>query len=154
MASLELRIPPVALVLAFAAAMAAVASVVPAPLPIPSPAGGAVAAGLVVAGGLVAAAGVIAFRRNRTTVNPFTPEASSSLVATGIYRFSRNPMYLGFLLALLGWGAFLANWAAALLLPAFVVYMNRFQIGPEERALARRFGRHFTDYSAAVRRWV
>jgi protein-S-isoprenylcysteine O-methyltransferase Ste14 len=81
-----------------------------------------------------------------------TPQQSSSLVATGIYRFSRNPMYPGFLLALLGWSVYLANWIAALLLPVFVVYMNRFQIQPEGRALLQKFGAQFSEYAAAVRR--
>jgi protein-S-isoprenylcysteine O-methyltransferase Ste14 len=109
---------------------------------------------LALAGALVALAGVVAFRRQETTVNPLTPSESSSLVASGIYRFSRNPMYLGFVLALLGWAAFLGNWVSALLLPAFVAYMSRFQIQPEERALAERFGPEFIAYSQSVRRWL
>lgn len=152
MQNLELRIPPVALVTIFGAAMAMLAHVVPASVPIPAKF--AIASALVAAGALVALAGVLAFRRHKTTVNPFTPEQSSSLVATGIYRFSRNPMYLGFLLALAGWGVHLANWVSVLLLPAFVAYMNRFQIEPEERALAKRFGQQFTAYSLSVRRWL
>lgn len=149
---LELRIPPVALVAIFAAAMAVLAYAVPASVPIPARL--AVASASAVAGALVALAGVLAFRRQKTTVNPFTPDQSSSLVATGIYRFSRNPMYLGFLLALFGWSLYLANWISALLLPAFVAYMNRFQIRPEERALEQRFGQQFLAYSRSVRRWL
>lgn len=149
---LELRIPPVALVIIFATVMAALAYAVPAAIFVP--ARRAVAVALVVAGALVALAGVVAFRRQKTTVNPLTPERSSSLVATGIYRISRNPMYLGFLLMLLGWAAWLANWAAALLLPVFVAYMNRFQIGPEERVLKERFGPAFLAYAKSVRRWL
>jgi protein-S-isoprenylcysteine O-methyltransferase Ste14 len=152
MRSLELRIPPVALVIIFAAVMAVLAYAVPASVPVPAKL--AIAVSLLIAGALVALAGVVAFRRHKTTVNPFTPEQSSSLVATGIYRFSRNPMYLGFLLALVGWGAYLASWVSALLLPAFVAYMNRFQIQPEERALTERFGQQFLAYSQSVRRWL
>lgn len=152
MRSLELRIPPVALVIIFATAMATLAYAVPAGVPIPGKL--PIAIILVLAGGLVGLAGVVAFRRHKTTVNPFTPDKSSSLVATGIYLHSRNPMYLGLLLALLGWCAYLANWASALLLPAFVAYMNRFQICPEERALAERFGPQFVSYSKTVRRWL
>ena len=152
MRALELRIPPLALVLIFAVAMAIIAYWVPASLAVPWRL--AVAVALVVSGALVALAGVMVFRRHKTTVNPFTPNQSSSLVASGIYRFSRNPMYLGFLLALLGWAVFLANWVCALLLPAFVAYMNRFQIQPEEHALLERFGRQFSAYSSSVRRWL
>jgi len=153
MRALELRIPPVALVVVFAAAMAAVSYLVPgAHVAIPA----RLVAGLALAllGALVALAGVLAFRAHRTTVNPLTPQRSSSLVSSGIYRFSRNPMYLGFLLALAGWWVVLANWTAALLLPAFVAYMNRFQIVPEERALLERFGAEFSAYATRVRRWL
>ena len=152
MGSLELRIPPVAVVIIAAAGMAALSYGVSAPVAIPARL--PVALTLVVAGALVALAGVVAFRRHKTTVNPFTPEQSSTLVATGIYRYSRNPMYLGFLLALIGWGVYLASWVSALLLPAFVVYMNRFQIIPEERALMDHFGQTFLAYARAVRRWL
>lgn len=149
---LELRIPPVALVVIFAAAMAALAYAAPAEILVPGKL--LVAVVLVLAGALVSLAGVVAFRRQKTTVNPFTPEQSSSLVGAGIYRFSRNPMYLGFFLALLGWCFYLANWASALLLPVFVAYMNKFQIQPEERALSERFGPEFVAYSRSVRRWL
>jgi protein-S-isoprenylcysteine O-methyltransferase Ste14 len=151
---LELRIPPVMLVILVAVAMAGVAYTVPTSLPMPMWPRLIVALSLVVVGAGVAMAGVVAFRRQKTTVNPFTPEQSSSLVATGIYRFSRNPMYLGFFLALLGWCVYLSNWASALWLPVFVLYMNRFQIGPEERALKQHFGPAFVAYTQSVRRWL
>jgi protein-S-isoprenylcysteine O-methyltransferase Ste14 len=97
---------------------------------------------------------VVAFRRAGTTVNPMKPESSSSLVVSGIYAFTRNPMYLGFLFALLAWAIYLSHPAAFLVLPLFVWYMNRFQIEPEERALASLFGEAFTTYAARVRRWL
>lgn len=106
------------------------------------------------AGFVVAAGGVVAFRRAGTTVNPMKPESSSSLVNTGIYSYTRNPMYLGFLLALLAWAIYLSHPAAFLFLPLFVWYMNRFQIEPEERALALLFGAAFTTYASRVRRWL
>lgn len=149
---LELRIPPIALLVIFAVLMAAIAHAVPASIPLPAQLPIAVA--LAVAGAMVAIAGVLAFRRQETTVDPFNPERSSALVATGIYRVSRNPMYLGFLLVLCGLSAYLANWLAALLLPAFVAYMNRFQIQPEEQALFARFGSEFVAYTKSVRRWL
>ncbi len=155
MRSLELAIPPVALVLIAAAGMVALAWGVPAAtLPLPATGRWVAAIALVAAGVAVALAGVLAFRRQRTTVNPMAPERATALVAVGIYRASRNPMYLGMLLALAGWAAFLANAAAALLVPAFVAWMTRFQIRPEERALAERFGAPYLAYCAAVRRWL
>ena len=109
---------------------------------------------LAAVGLVICVAGVVQFRRAKTTVNPLTPETTTAMVTSGIYRFSRNPMYLGFLLALTGWAVFLSHVLVFVFLPLFVVYMNRFQIIREERALAAKFGRHFTDYRGSVRRWL
>jgi protein-S-isoprenylcysteine O-methyltransferase Ste14 len=79
---------------------------------------------------------------------------ASAVVSNGIYRFSRNPMCLGFLLALAKWAVYLSNALAALFLPAFVAYMNQFQIKAEERALRAKFGPAFSQYMAAVRQWI
>src|SRR5690554_7505545 len=77
--------------------------------------------------------GVLEFRSADTTVDPRVPDQSASLVVRGVYRISRNPMYVGFLLVLIACGVFLSSLASLVLLPAFVIYMNRFQIVPEER---------------------
>jgi protein-S-isoprenylcysteine O-methyltransferase Ste14 len=106
------------------------------------------------AGAAIGAAGVWSFHRARTTVNPRRPHASSTLLTTGIYRHTRNPMYLALLLVLIGWGLYLANVYALLLAVTFVPYMNRFQIRPEERALRHTFGQQFRDYCGRVRRWL
>jgi len=106
------------------------------------------------AGTAVGLAGVASFRKANTTVNPMTPDACSSLVDSGIFSFSRNPMYLALLLALLGWGVFLHNFYSLALTVVFVVYMNRFQIRPEERALEKVFGSAFLEYKQKVRRWI
>jgi protein-S-isoprenylcysteine O-methyltransferase Ste14 len=98
--------------------------------------------------------GVASFRLARTTVNPMTPDATTALVVSGIYRVTRNPMYLGFLLLLLAELIWLANPVAFLVVPAFVLYLNRFQIGPEEIALRSRFGPQFNAYATRVRRWI
>lgn len=98
--------------------------------------------------------GVASFRRARTTVNPLTPKATTALVVSGIYRVTRNPMYLGFLLLLLAEIVWLANPLACLVAPAFVLYLNRFQIGPEEIALRSLFGAQFNAYATRVRRWI
>jgi len=109
---------------------------------------------IVVVGMVFSAAGIVAFRRARTTVDPTRPEAASSLVRSGIYRVSRNPMYLGLSLVLVAWAVFLASpWA--LCGPAvFIFYMSRFQVAPEERALSRLFGSEYAWYKARVRRWL
>jgi len=102
----------------------------------------------------IAAAGLFEFWRAKTTVNPLLPEAATSIVTSGIYRYSRNPMYLALLFGLLGWAVWLSHLIAYGLLPFFILYINRFQIEPEERALLAKFGEQFTNYRSAVRRWL
>lgn len=97
---------------------------------------------------------LLSFRRHATTTNPMSPSGASSLVRSGVYRFTRNPMYLGMLLALTAWAVWLSNWLGFLVLAAFVAYITRYQIVPEERALADKFGSAFTEYAAQVRRWI
>jgi len=113
-----------------------------------------VAVFLVLLGAGIAIAGVIEFRRAKTTVNPIRVHAASSMVTSGIFARTRNPMYLGLLLVLAGWSVYLASAAALLVLPLFVLYINRFQIGPEERALQGIFGEGFRAYMARTRRWI
>ncbi len=96
----------------------------------------------------------LAFRARGTTVNPISPERSATLVVDGLYRVTRNPMYLGSALILAGWALYLGAWIAILTVPFFVLYMNRFQIGPEERALSALFGADYDAYRARVRRWI
>lgn len=112
------------------------------------------AAGFVAVGLIIALLGVVSFHLARTTVNPLRPDAASHLVTSGIYRWTRNPMYLGMLLVLLGCAFFLANLLCVVLATAFVPLMNRLQIVPEERTLAALFGSAFADYKASVRRWL
>jgi len=113
-----------------------------------------VSIGVLLLGVVFCAAGVLSFRRAKTTVNPLQPEKASSLVDSGIYRVTRNPMYLGFSFFLLAWSAFLSSPVLILGMVAFVLFMNRFQIKPEERALTKIFGEEFDAYQARVRRWL
>ena len=149
---LELKIPPLLVGFVFAGVMLGVAYCAPG-LSFTLAGSPAIALALGALGGSVALAGVIAFRRKRTTINPLTPSAASYVVSSGIYRVSRNPMYLGFLLALAGWAVYLSNIGAVLLLPGFVAYMTEYQIKPEERALLAKFGSEFAQYISRVRRW-
>lgn len=150
---IELKAPPAALGVIAAALMWAASSATPA-FDFTFPAGYVSAITLALIGALTCLSGVASFRRAKTTVNPMKPDSTSSLVVSGIYSYTRNPMYLGFLLVLLGWGAFLSNLLALLALPAFVLYMNRFQIAPEERVLASLFADDYAEYGARVRRWL
>jgi protein-S-isoprenylcysteine O-methyltransferase Ste14 len=150
---LELRIPPPIVGLFVAAAMWVVAS---RPLIWPPSTSVSLSAGviLLVIGIAIALSAVISFRRAQTTVSPLKPETSTSLVSTGIFARTRNPMYLGMLIGLLAWAVYLAS-ALALLGPVtFALYITRFQIIPEERAMHLLFGSAFTEYSQRVRRWL
>jgi protein-S-isoprenylcysteine O-methyltransferase Ste14 len=153
MKSLELKIPPPAVAAAIALAMWATSQLAPL-LPIPGPFRLGTVAALLLAGIGFVAGGVLAFRRARTTLNPTKPGQASAPVRSGVYRVTRNPMYVGLLCILVAWAVFLSS-AWALLGPVvFVLYIGRFQIEPEERALATLFGGEFADYRAKVRRWL
>jgi protein-S-isoprenylcysteine O-methyltransferase Ste14 len=102
----------------------------------------------------ISVSAVVAFARAKTTINPTTPDASSALVASGIFALSRNPMYLGLLCLLIAWAVYLPSlWAFAGPV-LFVGYIGRFQIAPEERALSALFGAQYSAYQARVRRWL
>src|SRR5687768_11162243 len=139
MRALDLKIPPLVLVLLTGALMWLSSWIAPT-FGFVISMRNFIAAALALLGATTSILGVISFRRAGTTVNPLTPTASSSLVRSGIYTFSRNPMYLGFVIVLLGWGIYLSNALPLLFIPLFVFYMNRFQIKPEEDALRSRFG--------------
>jgi protein-S-isoprenylcysteine O-methyltransferase Ste14 len=109
---------------------------------------------LLAVGLLVAVAGVVSFRRARTTVNPMKPDTASSLVTSGIYRFTRNPMYLGDALILLAVVVFFSNPLGLAGVILFIAWMNLLQIPAEERALRARFGEAYDAYRARVRRWL
>jgi protein-S-isoprenylcysteine O-methyltransferase Ste14 len=153
MSALELKIPPLVVVLVTVILMWLVARAAP-QFGFLVPAHDFAAMSFAFAGFVTSALGVVSFRRAGTTTNPLKPESSSALVVSGIYKLTRNPMYLGFLLAQLGWAIFLSNVLAFLILPLFVLYINRFQIKPEERTLTALFGQDFAAYKASVRRWL
>jgi protein-S-isoprenylcysteine O-methyltransferase Ste14 len=103
---------------------------------------------------VMAALGFKAFVEAKTTINPVKIDTASSLVTTGVYRYTRNPMYVGLASLLVTWAIYLEAPLTLLGPLAFVLYITRFQIVPEERALSRIFGRLYDDYCARVRRWL
>ena len=105
-------------------------------------------------GGVFDAAGVVAVLRARTSVNPMRPEKSSAIVSAGIYGITRNPMYVGLVFVLTGWFVYLGAVSAIVGPIGFVLYIQRFQILPEERVLAAKFGDEYRAYMARVRRWL
>lgn len=118
------------------------------------PARQAVTLVLLLAAAALGIAGLRAFRNARTTSNPLHPQRASSLVTGGIYRHTRNPMYVAVAVALLAWAAWLAHALAPLGVAAFVAWIDRRQIPSEERALRALFGAEFERYCREVRRWL
>lgn len=153
MPSLKLRIPPMLLLALFALAMFGLSRITP-QVALPGSLRIVLLALACTPGLVCAVCGVIEFRRRKTTVDPRYPDKASSLVCSGIYRITRNPMYAGFLLILTGIGIALQSPVALILLPVFVAYMNAFQIRPEEDLLRAKFGTPYEDYLRTVRRWI
>lgn len=153
MRALELKLPPPALALLIAVAMWGI-SLATSRFEISAALRIAAVALFVIVGFGFAISGVLAIRRAKTTINPIKPEAATSLVTSGVYRFTRNPMYLGLCFVLLAWAVFLSSAWAFLGPGAFVLYINRFQIAPEENALSKLFGPAFAKYQSNVRRWL
>lgn len=148
---LELKVPPAVVGAVIAAGMWFVSYTLPtftyAPMLVAT-------VGLGLIGFAIIGWAMLSFLEAQTTVNPMKPSSASALVTSGAYGHSRNPMYLGMFLILVGWAMFLANVLAFLVLPAFILYMNQFQIKPEERALTARFGREYLEYMSQVHRWI
>ena len=149
---LELKVPPVAVSLLFGLAIWGVSKFTPAlVLPLDTL---FVQLSLVLASAVFGISGVLAFKKAQTTVHPMTPEKSRSLVVKGVFRVSRNPMYLALVLLLLAEALALSSPVGFLLACLFIPYMNRFQIIPEERAMEKLFGQQFNRYREEVRRWI
>lgn len=151
--SLELKIPPALVAVVAALIMWGVYLVTPL-IQIPAGIRVTAAASIAVIGGCVSLAGIISFRRMQTTINPTRPDKASLLVVSGVFKVTRNPMYVGILLALVAWALFLSSPWTLIGPLTFVLYITRFQIAPEERALDTLFGSDYTAYKARVRRWI
>ena len=151
---LDTKIPPPLVGLIFAL-LVWVISAVTAPLIFFSQQQLLLAAGsLLMVGFGFAISGGISFRIAKTTVNPLKPETASSLVISGVFKISRNPMYVGMAFILLAWTTYLAAPFGLLAVAGFIAYIQYFQIIPEERALIKLFGAEFEAYQARVRRWL
>ena len=153
MSWLELKVPPPVLALLLGLLMWLASSLV---APVEMPFGPRVGVALVLASvGLVfGLTGMVSFWRAKTTINPTRPTATSSLVTSGAFCFTRNPMYLSLLLYLFAWAAYLSNLLALLFVLVYVLYINEFQIKPEERVLSSLFGPEYAAYKGRVRRWL
>ena len=94
------------------------------------------------------------FKKNETTLNPLSPREASYLVTNGIFSYTRNPMYLGMIIILLGVTIYNGVYIGIIILPCFVLYLTEFQIKPEEEAMEEIFSADYTDYLKRVRRWL
>lgn len=150
---LELKIPPLVQILVIAALMYLVDVLLPS-LGFAISLRIEVVGILVLVGAVIALVGVISFRIHHTTMDPRYPEQTSNLVTGGVYRFTRNPMYLGFLFILLGWSVWLSNYIAVVMVVPYVFYITRFQIIPEERFIEDQFGDEYLEYKSKVKRWI
>lgn len=153
MHSLDLKIPPVAVVMFSAALMWVLGAFIPLVL-VTFPGQIAIALVFAIAGIQIAIAGVRAFYDHKTTVNPLQPDSASSLITNGVFKLSRNPIYLGMIFGLVGLAVWLGALTSVFVVPITILYLNRFQIQPEERALKKQFGDEFESYSQRVRRWL
>lgn len=153
MDKLERKIPPVALFVLFVVAINHLSHEFVA-FSVSLPLAALVFSICFIVAGVVGVAGVYEFRRAQTTVNPIKVDDASSVVDSGIFSYTRNPMYLGLFLLLFGFAYWQQNLLSVLFSFAFIVYMNRFQILPEERALEALFGAEYLDYKQRVRRWI
>jgi protein-S-isoprenylcysteine O-methyltransferase Ste14 len=153
MNALELKIPPPLVSLIIALAMWGISST-GMQMDIPFLIRAAATLVFALAGGIFGVSGIVSVIRAKTTIHPERPEDTSLLITSGIYSLTRNPMYLGILFGLITWAVSLAS-AWALLGPViFILYITRFQIVPEERTLALKFGPDYAAYKARVHRWI
>ena len=151
MKNLELKIPPAVVWLVCALIMKSIAYVLPfvalPHLPI-------VAIVMALIGIGAGIAGIWSFYKARTTINPLEPSEATHFVSEGIYKLSRNPMYVGLACCLIAWAIWLSYLLTWIGIPLFIAYMTRFQIIPEERILRLKFGKEYENYCLKVRRWL
>ena len=113
-----------------------------------------IAASFLLLGIIILITAVLSFKRQSTTVSPLQPEKASYLVVSGIFKYSRNPMYLGMLLILISMTIKFNFVGGILIIFGFITFITKFQIIPEETALERLFGKEFTRYKKKTKRWI
>lgn len=153
MKRLELKVPPVLLMLLIGIGIQAVTFLISIKF-VPEELSKGIAAVLLILGAIPVLSALSAFRHANTTVDPTHPGSATKIVTHGVFAYSRNPMYVSFALTLLAYIVFINNLLGLCGIVLFVWYMNRFQIEPEERFLTEKFGKEYTDYLLKVRRWI
>ena len=109
---------------------------------------------MIISGLIIILSAIILFKKYQTTITPLNPSNATKLITDGIYKFSRNPMYLGLLFVLFGISIILNPTGGLFLIPLFILYLNIFQIVPEENAMVDLFKDEFLEYKENVRRWI
>ena len=109
---------------------------------------------IILFGIIIILSAIVLFKKYKTTITPLKPSKASKLIVNGVYKFSRNPMYLGLLLVLIGVGIMLNPIGGIFFIPLFILYLNYFQIIPEENAMIQLFKGEFLKYKRNVRRWI
>lgn len=149
---LKLKIPPVVVFLFAIILIWLIHEFLPSLPSVNMPSGIAYAVALI--GFIFGFDGIIEFHKCSTTVNPHRPDKTSELVCNGVYRLSRNPMYLALLLALIAAGIRWSEPFSLAIIVGFIFYMNHFQIRPEEKVMEKKFGSDYVSYKKKVRRWI
>ncbi len=150
---LENRIPPPLVAVIFGAGMFGAAMLTPA-VELSSIVRYSAIGFFSVLGALFLVSGAISFRLARTTVDPLKPESATSLVTSGVYQITRNPMYVGLAMFLCAWAVYLESFWVVCLIVLYILYIHRFQIRPEEKALENIFGQEFANYKSQARPWL
>lgn len=153
MKKLETKIPPVAVFIIAALLIWLISRYLPA-IELPESIRWLIIFSFLLFGAVMGLFGVFSFLKKKTTVDPINPEKASSLVDSGVYNISRNPMYLALALVLIAFSVYLKSLWSLLVVLLFMIYMTRFQIFPEERAMIKLFGEQYLDYMDRVRRWI
>ncbi len=154
MSRLELKIPPVVVFIIVLALMVQSSLWMPEITHLPLPFNGGVLMCCMGISAVLALSALIQFHQARTSVDPIKIHKMSALVVKGIFNYTRNPMYLSLLIFLFGIAYWLENWGSMLWCLLFIWYLNRFQIGPEERLLTERYGEQYLKYQRRVKRWL
>ena len=110
--------------------------------------------GIMVTGFLIDLSSITLFLRRKTSPNPMKPKKASKLVKTGLYRYTRNPMYLGMLILLSGWSIQLGSLSPLVFPPLLLITLTYLQIIPEEIALSEVLGKPYVAYKNSVPRWL
>jgi len=153
MKALELKIPPPVYALSIGLLMWFLNKYIPVAHFIDSP-WNRVGIAIIIVAGSFDLWSLLLFLKKHTTANPMKPENTTGLVTKGLYRYTRNPMYVGLLIILTGYAIWLGSLTPFLVLPLFYWLITEMQIKPEERVLIKKFGEDYQTYKNSVRRWL